>query len=117
MSKTFIFTVTTGRSGTGYLTRLLSENLVDAEVHHERLGYQAFGVDTPDASHFTLFNSVGNVVQVQDFWRQKLTEISHFNAKAGLIENLGGLHEHGDVHLIVLYRDPLATLRRSPHSY
>ena len=122
MSKTFIFTVTTGRSGTGYLTRLLSENLVDAEVHHERLGYQAFGVDTPDASHFTLFNSVGNVVQVQNFWRQKLTriaktladsyaEISHFNAKAGLIENLGGLYEHGDVHLIVLYRDPLATLR------
>ncbi len=122
MSKTFIFTVTTGRSGTGYLTRLLSENLVDADVHHERLGYQAFGVDTPDASHFTLFNSVGNVVQVRDFWRQKLTriaktpadtyaEISHFNAKAGLIENLGGLHKHGEVHLILLYRDPLATLR------
>ena len=122
MGKTFIFTVTTGRSGTSYLTRLLAENLIDAEVHHERLGYQAFGVDTPDASHFTLFNSLGNVAKVKNFWRGKLArvaqtpadlyaEVSHFNAKAGLIENLDVLREHGDVHIILLRRDPLATLR------
>ena len=127
MAKTFIFTVTTGRSGASYLTRLLAENLINAEVHHERLGYQSFGTDTPDASHFTLFNSVGDIAQVKKFWRRKLTrvaqtpsdtyaEISHFNAKAGLIENLALLREHGDVHIILLRRDPMATLR-SFHSH
>jgi hypothetical protein len=39
-------------------------------------------------------------------------QISHFNAKAGLIENLDVLRDYGDIHIILLHRDPLATLRR-----
>jgi len=115
--KTFVFPITTGRSGTVYLSELLRINLDGAEVHHERLGYLQLGVDTPDASHFTTFNSAGNVDSVQAFWQQKLdriadssagiyAECSHFLAKAGLVENLHRLQGRGSTHLILLKRDP-----------
>lgn len=115
--KQFVFTVTTGRSGTVYLTELLKLNLRDAEVHHERTGFQSYGVETPDASHFMLFNSVGNVAQVRAFWAQKFdriaagprrwyVEASHFLAKAGLLENIHFLAGKGRVHVILLKRDP-----------
>lgn len=117
----FVFTITTGRSGTVYLSDLLRANLAQAEVHHERTGYQDFGVETPDASHFMLFNSAGNTDKVQAFWEQKLARIakldapiyvetSHFLVKAGLIENIAPLTEAGRVDLIVLTRDIEATL-------
>lgn len=115
--KQFVFTVTTGRSGTVYLTELLKLNLRDTEVHHERTGFQSYGVETPDASHFMLFNSVGNVAQVRSFWAQKFdriaagprrwyVETSHFLAKAGLLENVQMLSGKGRVHVILLRRDP-----------
>ena len=116
-SKKFIFPITTGRSGTVYLYRLLQQNVLDADSFHERTGFQSFGVHTPDASHFTLFNSVGNVQPVQQFWHRKFAldlklngsayiEISHFLIKAGLIENLELLLNQGhDVHFIILKRD------------
>jgi hypothetical protein len=117
----FVFTLTTGRSGTLYLAELLAQNLPDAECYHEIVGWDRFGVDTPDVSHMTLFNSQGNVEKVQAFWRSKLARIaatprqfyvetSHLLMKAGLIENLAPLTAKGTVHLIALERDTLATL-------
>lgn len=112
----FVFPITTGRSGSVYLTELLRLNWTDAEVHHERLSYTGLGLDSPDASHFTLFNSVGNVDRVKDFWKikterllaspsQRYAEISHFLFKAGLVENIAPLTEEGEVHLVLLTRD------------
>jgi hypothetical protein len=86
------------------------------------LGWDQFGVNTPDVSHLTLFNSQGNVEKVQDFWRQKLARIarfrgkyyvetSHLLVKAGLIENIAPLIQAGRVHLIHLERDALATIK------
>lgn len=120
--KRFVFTLTTGRSGTRYLTQLLAQNISHADIFHERLGFQNLGVHTPDASHFTRFNSVGNVPAVRAFWRQKLerdrrlpqpnyVEISHFLVKAGLLENIDFLTDTGhEVHLIILKRDVFKTL-------
>jgi hypothetical protein len=119
--KNFVFTLTTGRSGTKYLATLLEQNLPDAECHHEIQGWDRFGVDTPDVSHMTLFNSAGNVEKVQTFWRSKLTRIaatprrfyvetSHLLMKGGLVENLAPLTAEGTVHLIALERDPYATI-------
>ncbi len=118
----FVFTMTTGRSGTAYLADLLGANLPDGEFHHEFLGWDQFGLNTPDLSHMTLFNSQGNIERVQAFWRQKLArlsakpqrfyvETSHVLMKAGLIENLAELTRAGRVHLINLQRDPIATIR------
>src|SRR5271165_2039549 len=42
----------------------------------ELIGWDRFGVDTPDLSHTTLFNSQGNVEKVQAFWRQKLARVA-----------------------------------------
>jgi len=117
--KKALYTVTSGRSGTAYLTELLRENLNDAEVFHERTGFPHFGVNTPDASHATTFNHVGNVAHVQRFWREKLqrdageeqtwfADISHHLAKAGLVENIELLLPHRQVFLVLLRRDPFS---------
>jgi hypothetical protein len=119
--KQFVFTMTTGRSGTKFLASLLRENLPDAECHHEIHGWDRFGVDTPDLSHMTLFNSQGNVAKVRAFWESKLgriaatqhryyVETSHLLMKGGLVENLAPLTAAGIVHLIALERDPYATI-------
>jgi hypothetical protein len=119
--KQFVFTLSTGRSGTAYLAELLRQNLPDVECHHEFTSWGHFGVDTPDVSHMTLFNSQGNVETVQAFWRGKLARIaatpsacyvetSHLLMKAGLVENLRPLTADGTVHLIALERDPYATI-------
>jgi hypothetical protein len=118
----FIFTMTTGRSGTAFLAELLAANLPDAECHHEFLGWNDFGLRTPDVSHLTLFNSEGNVEKVQDFWRNKLAiilngrsqfyaETAHMLMKAGLVENIAPLTRIGHVHLIDLQRDMAATIQ------
>lgn len=122
MAQRFVFTITTGRSGTAYLADLLGSNLENAAVFHERTGWLNFGVVTPDLSDFTVFNSIGNAPKVQAFWKRKLerdlagpkpvhAEASHLLAKAGLMENLGILTGQGaKVEIIVLQRDVLATL-------
>ena len=122
MADRFVFTITTGRSGSAYLADLLGSNLQDATVFHERTGWLNFGVVTPDLSDFTVFNSIGNVEKVQAFWRRKLerdlagprrihAEASHLLAKAGLLENIGLLTGKGaTVEIVVLQRDVLATL-------
>ena len=109
----FIYTMTQGRTGTHFLTSLLAKNIAGATVHHEILGWDKFGVDTPDVSHMTLFNSKGNVRKVKTFWKQKLkrtietetqwyAETSHLLMKAGLVENMPPLLEHGEVHFICI---------------
>ncbi|WP_298495922.1 hypothetical protein [uncultured Maritimibacter sp.] len=117
--RSFVFPLTTGRSGTVFLTELLRLNWqtnARREVHHEKLSYTSLGFETPDASHFTYFNSVGNHPHVQGFWSQKwdrllasdtthYAEISHFLFKAGLVENIEPLTQAGEVHLVILTRD------------
>jgi hypothetical protein len=112
----FIFTITTGRSGTNFLADLLALNLGHAQVHHEQLAYRDWGVNSPDMSHLTTFNQIGNSSHVHAFWQQKFArlkaldvryfaEMSHMLAKAGLVENLGQIEGAGTVHLIYLKRD------------
>ena len=121
-ARQFIFPITTGRTGTTFLAHLLELNLPQgSEVHHERsyfLGspYNGFGIDTPEVSHFSRFNTLGNDGWVQAFWEQKnarliksaapvYAEISHPLVKAGLIENIDALAEAGRVDLVILTRD------------
>lgn len=121
-AKQFIFPITTGRTGTTFVSHLLERNLPDhAEIYHERASFlgsrfHGFGIDTPDASHFTRFNTIGNDPWVQTFWAQKnarlinsetsiYAEISHPLVKAGLIENIDPLAKAGRVDLIILNRD------------
>tara|TARA_B100000676_G_scaffold283271_1_gene309876 strand:+ start:9763 stop:10599 length:837 start_codon:yes stop_codon:yes gene_type:complete len=122
VARRFVFTITTGRSGTAYLAELFKQNLTDAAVWHERTGFTTFGVDAPDLSHFTLFNSRGNVSRVNEFWRGKFdrdlqtpttihAETSHLLAKAGLLENIEMLlAKGGQIEVVVLKRDVFDTL-------
>jgi hypothetical protein len=116
----FIYTITTGRSGTAFLSRLLHLNIAGAEVHHELTGFPNFGRRTPDASQLTTFNHVGNVPEVRSFWRRKFNEdmksrariyaeMSHVLAKAGLLENLDLLPSSARIHMVRLKRDSFQT--------
>lgn len=116
-----IFTLTAGRTGTGFLAELLRANLPGATVHHERLDWRAFGRDTPDLSHLLQFNNAGFTDHVRSFWQQKLARIlaldtpcyaetSHVLMKAGLVEALSLLPTGHDVHLIEQRRDRVRTL-------
>jgi hypothetical protein len=118
----FVFTMSTGRSGTAYLTELLGANTPDVESHHEFLGWRDFGLNTPDVTHLALFNAEGNVEKVQTFWRHKhsvvlnsrarcYVETAHVLMKAGLVENIAPLASAGHVHLVDLQRDVGATIR------
>ena len=118
----YLFTITPGHSGTTWLTELLAAKLPDSEVFHEILGYDRFGVDTPDLSHMTLFNSQGNIAPVRAFWRRKAerilaskgcwyAETSHLLAKCGLLENIDLFSRHGRVFIVCLDRELLALVR------
>ncbi len=122
IDRKFIFTITPGHSGTTWLRDLLAINLPDSRVFHEILGYDRFGVDTPDVSHMTLFNSQGNVEHVRAFWRQKAKRIisqpvrwygetSHLLAKSGLMENIELFASKGQVYILCLDRDLLNLVR------
>jgi hypothetical protein len=116
----FIYAITTGRSGTAFLSRLLHLNLAGAEVHHEFRGFPHFGRRTPDASQLTTFNHVGNVPEVRSFWRKKFNEdqkssarvyaeMAHVHAKAGLVENLDLLPTSVRIDLVRLERNSFET--------
>ena len=98
MAKKFVYTITTGRSGTNYLADLFKANIEDAKIYHERANFVELGRRSPDASHFTHFNTFGNTRDIAQFWKQKLSddtaevgsayvETSHLLSKAGLFEN------------------------------
>ncbi len=115
-----IFTIAPGRTGTVFLTELLGTNFPDAEVHHERMGPNQFGVHSPDISHMMRFNIEGNVHAIHQFWRRKAAlvasggdpvyaEISHLLAKAGLMENIGLFCRQARVDIVLLRRDAVKT--------
>ena len=117
----FIYPISTGRSGTVFLSKLLELNLSDAQVYHERVGYPHFGRTSPDAPHFVTFNHVGNTAEVAAFWNKKFqldaqtnknvfAEVSHFLAKAGLMENLRFLPTTSQIDIVVLKRDVFKVL-------
>ncbi len=117
----FVFTITPGRTGTAYLAELIRANVADSAVYHEILGYDAWGVDTPDLSHLAQFNAYGSTEQVRAFWARKFSnvvgtgkplyaETSHLLAKAGLVENIDELLRHGSVYFVVLHREILSTV-------
>jgi hypothetical protein len=112
----FIFPITTGRSGSMFLTKLIQQNMQDIDCHHELTGPFAFGVDSPEVSQSMQFNMYGNTPYVREFWKRKMdrilhttqpayAEISHMLFKAGLVENIHHLTDEGEVHLILLTRD------------
>lgn len=113
--KTMIFTVTSGRSGSVYLTKVLQKNLGNARVYHERFGPLEYGSDTPDISHLKQFNTFGCTAHVKSFWRRKFkraleepglyyAEISHVLGKAGLVEALASLPNEVPIKIIYLKR-------------
>jgi hypothetical protein len=113
-----LFALSAGRTGTAYLARLLQANLPQAEVHHERLGPEGFGLDSPELSQLQRFNHFGSDEWVQAFWTRKFARIaaspaplyaetSHLLMKAGLCEHLA--LAGAPVQLLCLRRDPLAT--------
>lgn len=117
-----IFTMSAGRTGTGYLAELLRCNLPSgALVAHEQVDWRAFGTRSPDLSHQLQFNHEGFSPYVAAFWEQKLGQIysfgrdvyaetSHVLMKAGLVEALRRYATDHEVHLVWLRRDHLPTL-------
>lgn len=116
-----VFTLSAGRTGTGFLAELFRRNLPGAEVHHEHLQWQAFGERTPDVSHLVRFNNEGFTQYVGAFWDRKLrgilssgadcyVETSHVLMKAGLVEALLSLPETHEIHLISQSRNFVPTL-------
>ena len=121
----FLFTLTAGRTGTASLAKLFETNCPAAECHHEIIGWDRFGLDSPDLSTMTLFNSQGNLPAVRDFWARKFArvaaspaalyvETSHVLMKAGLLENLALLLERlegpAELHFVELQRDLFDTV-------
>ena len=105
----FVFTLTAGRTGSLFLAQLFHDHFPGAACFHEHLSYESFGLDTPDLSTLLLFNSVGNVPRVREFWKNKVkrmlnvnssmyVETSHVLIKAGLVENITELCQDHDIH-------------------
>ncbi|SDG14541.1 hypothetical protein SAMN05216241_1065 [Limimonas halophila] len=116
MSKTLVFTITTGRSGTVFLTELLARNVSNARVYHEHQQWWSHGVDTPDHSDMMHFNNAGVTRKIRTFWARKFERVlaepgevyvepSHYLAKAGLVENLDLLPSDVGVKIVFLKRD------------
>jgi hypothetical protein len=117
--KLAVFTVTGGRTGTHWLSKLFRDNLENAEVHHELLGPGKFGYATPGLAELCDFNQLGVTKLVQEFWARKFAmvelteadvyvETSHQLCKAGLLEHLYLCP--CPVLIIVLQRDALKTI-------
>ena len=96
-------------------------NVPHAEVHHERMGADQFGLHSPDMSHMMRFNTDGNAHHIHQFWRRKAAligsgtkpvyaEISHLLAKAGLMENIGLMCQNARVDIVLLRRDMAKTV-------
>ncbi|HMB77507.1 MAG TPA: hypothetical protein VKN76_13995 [Kiloniellaceae bacterium] len=121
----FLFTLTAGRTGTASLAKLFEINFPAAESHHEIIGWDRFGLDSPDLSTMTLFNSQGNLPAVREFWARKFArvaaspsalyvETSHVLMKAGLLENLdlllAAVEGPAELHFVDLQRDLFDTV-------
>ena len=113
MKYKYFFTVTSGRTGSAWLSAFLGENLGIHSIH-EPLGIDDFGLRMPDIKLMRTFNDRGNTDDVKNFWSRKLDEIAaypgyaetnHTLAKCGLVENLVEHDICADTCLIVLRRD------------
>lgn len=118
MAKTLLYTISCGRSGTEFLSRLLQLNIPEAQVHHERAGWLDLGYNCPDASHLTRFNTIGNTAEIRAFWKQKLArdlsereeiyaEATHLHCKAGIFENIDLVPLDTKIVIVSQRRDPL----------
>jgi len=109
----YVFTMTAGRTGTAWLTKLFASNF-DCIARHEYLGFGEFGIYSQDVGLMGAFNHWGNKERVQEFWRRKFSlipkcsmyvETNHALAKCGLIENLGMLPDDAEVSIVTLRRN------------
>ena len=93
-SSKFIFTITAGRTGTAWLSKLIELNS-QYESIHEPLHINDFGSRMPDIKTMRTFNDVGMTESVINFWEKKFKtiinlrqycETNHTLSKCGLIE-------------------------------
>lgn len=121
MAKRLVYSISDGNSGSVALQRFLESNMPGTEVHANRAGWLDLGVNCPDASHLTRFNTLGNLPEIRAFWKRKfaadlatpgdvLVDLTHLHAKAGMIENLDLIPADVEVVLIHQYHDVLATV-------
>jgi len=119
-----VYTCTAGHSGTNFLAYLLRANLPEgrAKVYHER---NVFGTLVPDLGMRMKYNSLGNTVDIRDWWKGRMkymeaevfggglqwyVETDHTPWISGLLENV--LHyDQYDQYYIFLYRDPLKIIK------
>ena len=94
--RTCIFSLTGGRTGTKFLSLLISEN-TDSISIHESLRAVDFGTRMPDIRTMRLFNETGFNSEIKSFWRLKFSlipktknfcETNHTLSKCGLIEHI-----------------------------
>jgi len=109
----YIFTITTGRTGTAWLWKLIAENTDFISVH-EPLGIDDFGTQMPDIRTMRTFNERGMTPYVDEFWRRKFdqlhqypayAEMNHTLAKCGLLEFLSTNELSDDVYILCLKRN------------
>ena len=130
MSKTVIFTVTQGRTGTKSLADFLKIHLsadtgLKADIYHERL--DQWGLHRPTHEINTVYNRHGSVQDVKMWWTRKFhailkemetnvskiyVETDHSLCCAGLLDHLDILLDCGcSVILIGLSRSPVSWAR------
>lgn len=108
-----IFTLTAGRSGSGWLSKFIAANL-DVTSVHEPLGIDDIDVRMPSIKVLRSFNTRGMDPVVREFWQRKLKtlpenapycETNHTLGKCGLIETLAEQPNADEYTIIVLKRD------------
>jgi hypothetical protein len=109
----YIFTVTTGRTGTAWLSKLIAGNTDFVSVH-EPLGIDDFGTQMPDIRTMRTFNEKGMTPVVSGFWQRKFeslsqfpayAEMNHTLAKCGLLEYLASAEHTHDVSILCIRRN------------
>lgn len=107
----FVFTISAGRTGTSWLSKLLAQNLGTSALH-EPLGIDDFGTQMPSIRAMRGFNDYGMERTVRAFWDHKFSELkapyietNHTLAKCGLVEALAESDLADRTTLIVLRRD------------
>ena len=109
----YVFTITTGRTGTAWLWKLISSNTDFISVH-EPLEIEDFGTQMPDIRTMRTFNERGMTPFVNEFWQRKFetlhrysayAEMNHTLAKCGLLEFLSSNELSHDVYILCIKRD------------
>ncbi len=107
----FVFTISAGRTGTSWLSKLLSQNLSISALH-EPLEIDDFGTQMPSIRTMRGFNNYGMERSVREFWDHKFSDLkapyietNHTLAKCGLVEALADSDLAERTTLIVLRRD------------